>query len=60
MGLHWRASIKRAPRYLNIPYWPHRIIIIGWGRLDRHGRFHPRQPCVRLMALHRFHRVMGY
>jgi hypothetical protein len=48
---HWRASIRRAPRFMNIPYAPHRIIVIGWGRLDRRGRFHYHQPCFYLMTL---------
>jgi len=52
MGLHWRASILHAPRYVNIPYWPHRIIVIGWGRLDSHGKFHDHQPCFHRMTLH--------
>jgi hypothetical protein len=52
MGLHWAASIRHAPRYVNIPYWPHRIIVIGWGRLGRDGRFHGHQPCLHLMTLH--------
>ena len=52
-GWHWAASIRRAPRYLNIPYAPHRIVVIGWGRLSRRGVFHPCQPCLYRMRLKR-------
>jgi hypothetical protein len=50
-GWHWRASVRRAPRYVNIPYWPHRILVVGWGRLDRRGMFHDHQPCLHRMTL---------
>lgn len=53
IGLHWRASIRHDPRFVNIPYWPHRIIVIGWGRLGGDGKFHGYQPCFYLMRLHR-------
>lgn len=51
MGLHWQASIRRDPRFVNIPYWPHRIIVIGWGRLGRDATFHPHQICCYRMNL---------
>jgi hypothetical protein len=51
-GFHWAASLRRPPLYLNVPYWPHRIWVIGWGRLDRHGTFRHHQPCAYRMHLH--------
>ncbi len=48
---HWQASILHSPRWVNIPYRPHRIIIIGWGRLGKDGVFHPKQFCFRKMRL---------
>lgn len=50
-GWHWAASLRHAPRYVNIPYRPHRIIVIGWGRLSRRAVFHPNQPCCYRMVL---------
>ncbi len=50
-GWHWAASLCRAPLYVNIPYWPHRIIVIGWGRLGRRGTFRYHQPCCYRMTL---------
>jgi hypothetical protein len=50
--LHWQVSIAHEPRFVNIPYWPHRIIVIGWGRLSRRAVFHPNQPCIYRMYLH--------
>lgn len=52
MGLHWRLTFSRELKVVNIPYWPHRIIVIGWGRLSRRAVFHPHQPCFYLMTLH--------
>lgn len=50
-GWHWKASIRLEPRYVNVPYWPHRIIVIGWGRLSRRAVFHRNQPCLYRMRL---------
>jgi len=48
---HWQASLRRDPRFINVPYRPHRIIVIGWGRLGKGGKFHHHQPCVYRMRL---------
>ena len=50
-GWHWAASLRRDPRYVNIPYWPHRILVIGWGRLAADGAFRYHQPCCYRMRL---------
>jgi hypothetical protein len=50
-GWHWAVSLRRDPRYVNIPYWPHRILVIGWGRLSRRAVFHPWQPCCYRLRL---------
>ena len=49
-GWHWAVSLH-DPRYVNIPYWPHRILVIGWGRLGRDAAFRPNQPCCYRMRL---------
>ena len=49
-GWHWAVSLH-DPRYVNIPYWPHRILVIGWGRLGRDAAFRPHQPCCYRMRL---------
>lgn len=51
MGWHWAASLRRAPLYVNVPYWPHRIVVVGWGRLSRRAVFHPHQPCCYRLTL---------
>jgi hypothetical protein len=50
-GWHWAASLRRAPLYVNVPYWPHRIVVIGWGRLSRRARFRANQPCCYRLRL---------
>ncbi len=50
LGRHWAVRLWPRP-YVNVPYWPHRIVVIGWGRLDRRGKFHGHQPCCYRMIL---------
>lgn len=50
-GWHWAASLRHEPLYVNIPYRPHRILVIGWGRLARDGTFRNHQPCAYRMRL---------
>lgn len=47
LGLHF----KIGHQYINVPVGPHRIVVIALGRLDKHGRFHKRQPCFYYMHL---------
>ena len=47
-----KVHVRQDPRYANIPLAPHRILVLGWGRLDRHGSFHYHQPCCYVMRLH--------
>jgi hypothetical protein len=51
LGFHWRVKLRRRPRHVNIPYWPHRIIVISWGRLGNDGKFRRYQPCIRKRKL---------
>ena len=51
-GFHWRLNVKKAPRYINVPFAPHRILVIGLGRLSRRSTFHKWQPCCYPMTLH--------
>jgi hypothetical protein len=51
-GEHWALRIWPRP-YANVPLrGPHRILVIGWGRCDRRGRFRQNQPCAYPMTLH--------
>ena len=47
-----KAQIRQSPRFVNIPFAPHRIIVIGLGRVDRRGMFHRWQLCCYAMRLH--------
>lgn len=51
LGWHWQASIRTAPRYVNIPFWPHHVIVIGMGNLSRNGVFRKWLPCAYIMRL---------
>lgn len=48
-GLHPRVF----PKYptVNIPYWPHRVLVIGRGRVGKNGFFHNWQVCCYPMAM---------
>lgn len=48
-GWHWAIGI--GPLHVNIPYWPHRIAVIGRGRLTRRGTFQRWIPCCYRMHL---------
>jgi hypothetical protein len=48
-GWHWSAGI--GPLHVNVPYWPHRIVVIGRGRLTRRATFRRWQPCCYRMRL---------
>jgi len=48
-GWHWK--VHREGPVVNIPYWPHRIIVIGLGRVSRAGAWHPWQACCYRMRL---------
>lgn len=50
LGLHFRIGIWPF-QYVNIPYWPHRVLVIGRGRLGKDVRFHPWQPSIEVMQL---------
>jgi hypothetical protein len=47
-GRHWALQVW--PFYVNVPYWPHRIIVLGAGRLFR-GRYYGWLPCCFRMKL---------
>ena len=50
-GLHFKVGFW-PDQYVNIPVGPHRIVVIGRGRLDRRGRFHKWQPCFYYVLLY--------
>lgn len=49
---HFRAWWGGGEWGVNIPYWPHRVIVIAKGRLDRNAVYHPNQVGVQPETLH--------
>jgi hypothetical protein len=49
MGFHWKVHWDLGVPVFNIPYAPHRILVVGLGHLTRRGRLYAWLPsCYRL------------